>query len=110
FGTLVTVAGFVPIGFAQSAVGEYAGNIFWVLGIALLLSWIVAVVFTPYLGVKLLPKQKVAHQAHEAYQSRGYRRLRDVISGCVRYRKSVVLVTVALLVAAVAGMAGPVEK
>ena len=110
FGTLVTVAGFVPIGFAQSAVGEYAGNIFWVLGIALLLSWIVAVVFTPYLGVKLLPAQKIAHQAHEAYQSRGYQRLRDVISGCVRYRKSVVVVTVALLVAAVAGMAGPVEK
>ncbi|PRY73715.1 efflux RND transporter permease subunit [Halomonas ventosae] len=110
FGTLVTVAGFVPIGFAQSAVGEYAGNIFWVLGIALLLSWIVAVVFTPYLGVKLLPEQKLAHQAHEAYQSRGYRRLRGAVSACVRYRKSVVVVTVALLVAAVAGMAGPVAK
>ncbi|WFM72801.1 efflux RND transporter permease subunit [Halomonas sp. CKK8] len=110
FGTLVTVAGFVPIGFAQSAVGEYAGNIFWVLGIALLLSWVVAVVFTPYLGVKLLPEQKVAHPTHEAYQSRGYRRLRAAISACVRYRKSVVVVTVALLVAAVAGMAGPVEK
>ncbi|MDZ7853222.1 MAG: efflux RND transporter permease subunit [Halomonas sp.] len=110
FGTLVTVAGFVPIGFAQSAVGEYAGNIFWVLSIALLLSWIVAVVFTPYLGVKLLPEQKVAHGEHEAYQSRGYRRLRGVISTCVRFRKSVVVVTVALLVAAVAGMAGPVEK
>ncbi|RUR34839.1 efflux RND transporter permease subunit [Vreelandella andesensis] len=110
FGTLVTVAGFVPIGFAQSAVGEYAGNIFWVLGIALLLSWIVAVVFTPYLGVKLLPKQKVAHAGHQAYQSRGYRDLRGVISSCVRFRKSVVVVTVILLVAAVAGMAGPVEK
>lgn len=110
FGTLVTVAGFVPIGFAQSAVGEYAGNIFWVLGIALLLSWVVAVVFTPYLGGKLLPEQKTAHGEHEAYQSRGYRRLRAAISACVRYRKSVVLVTVALLVAAVAGMAGPVEK
>ncbi|MGM0691880.1 MAG: efflux RND transporter permease subunit [Pseudomonadota bacterium] len=110
FGTLVTVAGFVPIGFAQSAVGEYAGNIFWVLGIALLLSWIVAVVFTPYLGVKLLPEQKLARGEHEAYQSRGYRYLRGVISTCVRFRKSVVVVTVALLVAAVAGMAGPVEK
>ncbi|MDR9439768.1 MAG: efflux RND transporter permease subunit, partial [Halomonas sp.] len=110
FGTLVTVAGFVPIGFAQSAVGEYAGNIFWVLGIALLLSWIVAVVFTPYLGVKLLPEQTVGHQGLQAYQSRGYRRLRAAISACVRYRKSVVVVTVALLVAAVSGMAGPVEK
>ncbi|MFW6346382.1 MAG: efflux RND transporter permease subunit, partial [Halomonas sp.] len=110
FGTLVTVAGFVPIGFARSAVGEYAGNIFWVLGIALLLSWIVAVVFTPYLGVKLLPEPKAAHGAGEAYQSPGYRRLRGVIRTCVRFRKSVVAVTVALLVAAVAGMAGPVEK
>jgi len=110
FGTLVTVAGFVPIGFARSAVGEYAGNIFWVLGIALTLSWIVAVVFTPFLGVKLLPEQKAAHGQHEAYQSRGYRRLRGMIRTCVRFRKSVVAVTLALLVAAVAGMAGPVEK
>jgi multidrug efflux pump subunit AcrB len=54
FGTLVTVAGFFPIGFARSGVGEYAGNIFWVLGIALLVSWAVAVTFAPYLGVKLL--------------------------------------------------------
>ncbi|MDT0499513.1 MULTISPECIES: efflux RND transporter permease subunit [unclassified Halomonas] len=110
FGTLVTVAGFVPIGFAQSAVGEYTGNIFWVLCVSLLLSWIVAVVFTPYLGVKLLPEQKAAHGQREAYQSRGYRRLRGIISGCVRYRKSVVALTVVLLVAAAAGLAGPVEK
>ncbi|MGS2743527.1 efflux RND transporter permease subunit [Halomonas sp. LS-001] len=111
FGTLVTIAGFVPIGFAKSAVGEYAGNIFWVLCIALLLSWIVAVVFTPYLGVKLLSEQKVADAGHEeAYQSRGYRYLRGVISTCVRFRKSVVGVTLVLLVVAIAGMAGPVEK
>src|SRR6056297_4037307 len=54
FGTLITVAGFVPIGFAQSGVGEYAGNIFWVLAFALLLSWIVAVTFTLYLGGTIL--------------------------------------------------------
>ncbi|MCE0731533.1 efflux RND transporter permease subunit [Halomonas sp. G15] len=110
FGTLVTVAGFVPIGFAQSAVGEYTGNIFWVLCVSLLLSWIVAVVFTPYLGVKLLPEQTAGHGQHEAYQSRGYRRLRGIISACVRFRKSVVALTVALLVAAAAGLAVPVEK
>ena len=51
-GTLVTVAGFLPVGFAHSSAGEYAGNIFWVVGFALIVSWIVAVVFTPYLGVK----------------------------------------------------------
>src|SRR5438132_4963142 len=54
-GTLVTAAGFLPIGFANSSVGEYAGGIFWVVAIALIASWIVAVVFTPYIGVKLLP-------------------------------------------------------
>ena len=55
-GTLVTAAGFLPVGFANSAVGEYAGGIFWVVAIALVASWFVAVIFTPYLGVKLLPK------------------------------------------------------
>ena len=54
-GTLVTAAGFIPVGFAASAVAEYAGGIFWVVAIALVVSWVVAVVFTPYLGVKLLP-------------------------------------------------------
>ncbi len=51
-GTLVTAAGFLPIGFANSSVGEYAGGIFWVVAISLVASWLVAVVFTPYLGVQ----------------------------------------------------------
>jgi len=54
-GTLVTAAGFLPVGFAQSSTGEYAGGIFWVVGLALVASWVVAVLFTPYLGFKLLP-------------------------------------------------------
>src|SRR6188768_3591210 len=54
-GTLVTAAGFLPVGFAKSSSGEYAGGIFWVVGLALIASWLVAVVFTPYLGFKLLP-------------------------------------------------------
>ncbi len=54
-GTLVTVIGLMPIGFAHSGVGEYCGNLFWVVCFALLASWVVAVTFTPYLGVKLLP-------------------------------------------------------
>ncbi len=111
FGTLVTVAGFVPIGFAQSGVGEYAGNIFWVLGIALLVSWLVAVTFTPYLGVKLLPDYRAgAHAGQHLYQTPAYRRLRALIVWCVRQRKTVVAATLALLVLAIAGMAGPVEK
>ena len=63
-GTLVTVAGFLPVGFAKSTAGEYAGGIFWVVGIALIASWLVAVVFTPYLGVKLLPNFKPNPTAH----------------------------------------------
>src|SRR5437762_5489606 len=54
-GTLVTVVGLMPVGFARSSAGEYAGNIFWIVGFSLIASWIVAVVFTPYLGVKMLP-------------------------------------------------------
>src|SRR3954463_11360378 len=63
-GTLVTVAGFLPVGFARSTAGEYAGNIFWVVGFALIVSWIVAVVFTPYLGVKMLPQIKPVQGGH----------------------------------------------
>src|SRR5262249_56116197 len=72
-GTLVTAAGFLPIGFANSSVGEYAGGIFWVVAIALLASWVVAVVFTPYIGVKLLPNikpLKPGHDPHEIYETR----------------------------------------
>jgi multidrug efflux pump subunit AcrB len=109
FGTLVTVAGFVPIGFAQSGVGEYAGNIFWVLAFSLLLSWLVAVTFTPYLGVKLLPNYQ-RHSAGELYRTPMYRRLRALISQCVRFRKSVVAATVGVLVLSVIGMATQVQK
>lgn len=111
FGTLVTVAGFFPIGFARSGVGEYAGNIFWVLGISLLVSWLVAVTFAPYLGVKLLSDFARHVQGDiELYQKPLYRRLRTLITGCVTYRKTVVGVTVALLVLAVVGLVGLVQK
>ncbi len=77
-GTLVTAAGFLPIGFANSAVGEYAGGIFWIVAIALVASWFVAVIFTPYIGVKLLPNIKVHHNhdPHAIYETRMYRGLR----------------------------------
>src|SRR5260370_167232 len=65
-GTLVTVIGLMPVGFARSSAGEYAGNIFWVVGFALLTSWVVAVTFTPYLGVQLLPEIKALSGGHEA--------------------------------------------
>lgn len=113
FGTLVSAVGFVPIGFAKSGVGEYAGNIFWVLAYALLSSWLVAVVFTPYLGYKLLPTLRRGEQAHsesELYQTPRYRRLRQWITACVTHRGRVVGVTLGVLLLAIAGMAGPVQK
>ena len=55
-GALITVAAFMPIGFAKSTTGEYAGGIFWIVGAAVLLSWLVSGLFTPYLAVKMLPK------------------------------------------------------
>ena len=83
-GTLVTAAGFMPVGFAKSIAGQYAGGIFWVVGAALILSWVVAVVFTPYLGVlllpKTLPKNLAAGTHHDVYDRPIYRRLRGVIT------------------------------
>lgn len=112
FGTLVTVAGFLPIGFARSGVGEYAGNIFWVLGVSLIVSWLVAVVFVPYLGVKMLREVPAGGQhSHQAiYDTPLYRRLRALVAWCVRQRKTVVFGTVALLVLAGVGMATAVQK
>ncbi|MBV9076370.1 MAG: efflux RND transporter permease subunit, partial [Methylobacteriaceae bacterium] len=108
-GTLVTVAGFLPIGFANSAVGEYAGSIFWVVAIALVMSWVVAVVFTPYLGFLLLPKNLAAKHAaaggHEdaIYDTRMYRGLRRAVAACVRWRGLTVLATVLVFAGAIVG-------
>ncbi len=105
-GTLVTAAGFLPVGFAQSSSGEYAGGIFWVVGLALIASWIVAVLFTPYLGLKLLPdfaKHGGQENPDAIYDTRVYRALRRVIELCLRWRKTVVAMTVLMFVAAVAG-------
>ena len=86
-GTLVTIAGFLPVGFAHSTAGEYAGNIFWVVGFSLITSWFVAVVFTPYLGVKLLPNMKAVPGGHDAiYATRNYQRLPPVVRACVNHK------------------------
>ncbi len=104
-GTLVTVAGFLPIGLAQSRVGEYAGNIFWVLSISLTASWIVSVYFTPYLGVKLLPEKfKQLPHKKDPYDTRFYRLLRRLITFCVRRKFIVVLLTVLIFILSVVGM------
>ena len=65
-GTLVTAAGFLPVGFAKSSAGEYAGGIFWIVGLALLASWIVAVLFTPYLGPQAAARSRQARRARQS--------------------------------------------
>jgi multidrug efflux pump subunit AcrB len=105
-GTLVTVIGLMPVGFARSTAGEYAGNIFWVVGFALLASWVVAVVFTPYLGVKLLPAIKPVEGGHEAiYRTPRYEKVRALIRWAVERNRVVTIATLAALLVAGAGMA-----
>jgi multidrug efflux pump subunit AcrB len=84
-GTLVTAIGFMPNGFARSTAGEYTTNMFWIVGIALIASWVVAVVFTPYLGVKLLPNIKKREGGHEAiYDTPRYNRFRRLLGAVIR--------------------------
>lgn len=104
-GTLVTVIGFLPVGFARSSSGEYAGNIFWILAIALLASWVVAVVFTPYMGVKLLPNITPHPEGSNAlYHTRNYQRLRRTIAWSVQHKYLVSAVVLVSLVLSAVGM------
>src|SRR5436305_1638068 len=104
-GTLVTIIGFTPVGFAHSTAGEYAGNIFWIVGYALIVSWLVAVVFTPYLGVKLLPDIAPATGGHTGiYSTPRYQRLRRLISWAVDHRFKVAGMVIAAFLLAGLGM------
>ncbi|MGY4256734.1 multidrug efflux pump subunit AcrB [Bradyrhizobium sp. USDA 4516] len=106
-GTLVTIAGFLPVGFARSTAGEYAGNIFWVVGFALIVSWIVAVIFTPYLGVKMLPAIKPVEGGHHAiYGTPNYQRLRGLITFAVRHKFLTCSIVAVAFALSVVGMGG----
>ncbi len=99
----MTAVGFLPVGIARSTAGEYAGNIFWIVGLALVVSWVVAVFFTPYIGVKLLPDfSKHALAAHDLYDTRLYRALRRAIGWSVRFRWVVIALTLGAFGAAIA--------
>jgi len=103
-GTLITVAGFIPVGFAQSTAGEYVSTLFWVTGIALMISWFAAVYFTPWIGYRLLKvrKQQTAGEHYDAYNSRPYRAIRAIVTWCVRRRRTVVVLSFAALAASIA--------
>lgn len=109
-GTLVTAIGFMPNGFARSTAGEYTSNMFWIVGIALVVSWIVAVAFTPYLGVKMLPDIKQVEGGHGAiYNTRNYNRFRQVLGRVIARKWLVAGAVVGTFVLAVIGM-GLVKK
>jgi multidrug efflux pump len=97
-GTLITAAGFTPVGFAKSGAGEYTISIFQVVTIALLVSWIVAVIFTPWLGYKLLDPVKLRAIAEkhggDIYDSPFYRGFRAIVVWCLRHRWLVIFATV----------------
>ena len=106
-GTLITAAGFLPIAMAQSSTGEYTRSIFQVVTIALLASWIAAVVFVPYLGALLLPDLAKIHGAKhgsaspDPYGTPFYQRVRRLVEWCVRRRKTVIVLTVLLFLGSV---------
>ncbi|TBU78475.1 efflux RND transporter permease subunit [Phytopseudomonas daroniae] len=108
-GTLITAAGFLPIATAQSGTGEYTRSIFQVVTIALLMSWVAAVMFVPYLGARFLPdlakraaqKHGGSDTGHDPYSTPFYQRVRRVVDGCVRRRKTVIVLTLALFVGSI---------
>ncbi|RAR98955.1 efflux RND transporter permease subunit [Cupriavidus alkaliphilus] len=105
-GTLVTAVGFMPNGFARSTAGEYTSNMFWIVGIALIASWVVAVVFTPYLGVKMLPDFRQVEGGHEAiYDTPRYNRFRRLLARVIARKWLVAGSVVGLFALAILGMA-----
>ncbi|HEY9063537.1 MAG TPA: efflux RND transporter permease subunit [Burkholderiaceae bacterium] len=111
-GTLITAAGFLPVGFAKSGAGEYVYSLFQVVGISLILSWIVAVLFTPYIGFKLLREQPAGsahHDEHAVYEGGFYRRFRGAVELCLQHRRWVIVATVVAFIGSVA-LFGAVPK
>jgi multidrug efflux pump subunit AcrB len=104
-GALITVAAFMPIGFAKSVTGEYAGGIFWIVGAAVIFSWFVSGLITPYLAVKMLPKSFGQHHAgSDPYQTPFYRKLRRLIDLALERRWWVIGATAAALAVALPAM------
>jgi multidrug efflux pump len=113
-GTLITAAGFTPVGFAKSGAGEYTISIFQVVTIALLVSWIVAVVFTPWLGYKLLDPVKLREigEKHggDIYDSPFYQRFRALVVWCLRHRWLVIFATIAVFALSLVAFNKGVQK
>ena len=103
-GALITVAAFMPIGFSKSTTGEYAGGIFWIVGTAVVFSWIVSGLITPYLAVKMLPGLRQARPRRATpYDTPFYRKLRGWIDLAIARRWWVIGATAAALALAIVG-------
>jgi len=103
-GTLITAAGFLPIGMAKSSTGEYTFAIFGVTVVALVVSWLVAVMFVPYLGVKLLKVKPHTGAIQEVYDGPFYDRFRALVDWCVKHRWLTIGATILTFVLGLAGM------
>ena len=109
-GTLITAAGFLPIGLAKSVTGEYTFAIFAVTAAALMISWVVSVYFVPYLGYRLLrTRSKVEGEAHELFDTPFYSRFRRAVDWCVQHRWLTIGLTIGTFVLGLAGM-GKVQQ
>ena len=113
-GTLITAAAFTPVGFARSGAGEYASSIFSVVTIALLVSWVVAVVFTPYIGYKLLDAKKLqakaAQHGDDIYETRFYRGVRASVNWCLHHRWWVIGATLVAFALSLVAFSTGVQK
>jgi multidrug efflux pump subunit AcrB len=104
-GTLITAAGFLPIGLAESAAGEYTFTMFSVNGLALLISWVVAVMFTPYIGFMLLKVKPhgQGESSHDVFDTPGYQRFRRLVNRCVEWRKTTIALSLGVFALGVFG-------
>ena len=113
-GTLISAIGFMPVGLAKSGAGEYTFSIFAVVSIALLVSWLVAVLFTPYLGDLLLDAEKLRRKAlqhgDDTYGTPFYRRVRGTIEWSLRHRWTVIAATAIVFVASLLVLTLGVQK
>ncbi len=108
-GTLITVTGFLPIATAKSATGEYTFAIFAVVAMALLASWVAAVIITPFLGYSILKEHKGVDSSRDVYDSPFYKRFRGLVDWCIEHRKLVIGVTLTAFLLGGFGM-GLTEK
>ncbi|MBB3134503.1 multidrug efflux pump subunit AcrB [Rhizobium pisi] len=100
-GTLVTVAGFIPVAFNKSNAGEFTFTLFVVIAVSLVVSWVVAVVFTPLIGVTILPKTMKKHAEHKGRFATAFSSL---LQFCLRWRWMTIVATVLLFAASIVGL------